>query len=59
MNLQEYFNKKKESKISSIDKLEIYQKFISKRNSKSFESKKRFFVVKSFAYTTILLFLFI
>jgi hypothetical protein len=57
MKLKEYFNQQRETIVSGWDKLEIYQNIISKRNSKSFYPQRKFFVVKSFAYSLVLLFL--
>ena len=57
MKLKEYFNQKRETLVSGWDKLEIYQNIISKRNSKSFYPQRKFFVVKSFAYSLVMLFL--
>ena len=57
MKLKDYFDQKRETIVSGWDKLEIYQKFISKRNSKSLSPQRRFFFVKSFAYSFVLLFL--
>ena len=57
MKLQEYFDKKKEIIVSGWDKLEIYQNFISKKNTKSFYPQRQFFFVKSFAYSLVLCFL--
>lgn len=57
MKLKQYFDQKKEIAVSGWDKLEIYQNIISKRNSKSFYPQRKFFFVKSFAYSLVLLFL--
>lgn len=57
MKLKDYFDQKKDISVSSWDKLEIYQKIISKRNSKSFQPQRKFFFVKSFAYSFVFLFL--
>lgn len=59
MNLKDYFQQKKEITVSNVDKLDIYQKFISRRNQKSFYAKKQFFGVKAFSYSVIFLFLII
>lgn len=57
MKLKDYFNQKKQGPISAWDKLQIYQEFISKRDSKSFYPQRQAFFIKSFAYTFIFLFL--
>jgi len=57
MRLKDYFDQKREIIVSSWDKLEIYQKIISKRNTKSFQPQRQFFFVKSFAYSLVLWFL--
>ena len=57
MKLKEYFNQRREIAVSAWDKLEIYQNIISKRNSKSFYPQRKFFFVKSFAYSLVMLFL--
>jgi hypothetical protein len=57
MRLKDYFDQKREIIVSSWDKLEIYQKIISKRNTKSFQPKRQFFFIKSFAYSLVLWFL--
>lgn len=57
MKLKEYFDQKRKTIVSSWDKLEIYQNFISKRNSKSFYPQRKFFFLKSFAYSLVLMFL--
>jgi len=57
MKLKEYFDKKREITVSGWDKLEIYQKFISKKNTKSFQPQRQFFFIKSFAYSLVLWFL--
>ncbi|MFZ2151061.1 MAG: hypothetical protein WAZ12_02090 [Candidatus Absconditicoccaceae bacterium] len=57
MKLKEYFNQRREITVSAGDKLGIYQNIISKRNSKSFYPQRKFFFVKSFAYSLVMLFL--
>lgn len=57
MKLKEYFNQRREITVSAWDKLGIYQNIISKRNSKSFYPQRKFFFVKSFAYSLVMLFL--
>lgn len=59
MNLKDYFDQKKQISVSNADKLEIYQKFITKRNQKTFYSKREFFSVKTFSYWLIFIVLLI
>lgn len=57
MKVKEFFEQKRETIVSGWDKLEIYQKFISKRNQKALYPQRKFFFVKSFAYSFVMLFL--
>lgn len=56
MKLQEYFNQKKDQWLSDIQKMDVYYAIMDKNMKKSFQRKRSFLHVKSFVYTSFLLF---
>lgn len=56
MKLQEYFNQKKDQGLSDIQKMDVYYAIMDKNMKKSFQRKRSFLHVKSFVYTSFLLF---
>lgn len=56
MKLQEYFNQKKDHWLSDIQKMDVYYAVMDKNMKKSFQRKRSFLHVKSFVYTSFLLF---
>jgi len=57
MQLNDYFKQQQGFSTSDIDKLELYQKVLYKRNKPSFTKKTSFVNAKSFFYTVVIIFL--
>lgn len=56
MKLQEYFNQQKDQWLSDIQKMDVYYAIMDKNMKKSFQMKRSFLHVKTFVYTSFLLF---
>jgi hypothetical protein len=56
MKLQEYFDQQKNNSLSDIQKIDVYHSIIDKKMKQSFNRKRSFLHVKSFVYTSFLLF---
>ncbi len=56
MKLQEYFTQQKSHWLSDVQRIEIYQMIMEKNMKKSFQRKRSFLHIKSFVYTSFLLF---
>lgn len=56
MKLQEYFDQHKDHNLSDIQKMDIYRSVMEKNMKKSFQRKRSLLHVKSFVYSSFLLF---
>lgn len=56
MKLQEYFNQQKVHSLSDVQKMNVYYSVMDKNMKKSFQRKRSLLHVKTFVYTTFLLF---
>ncbi|MFA5748332.1 MAG: hypothetical protein WC872_04465 [Candidatus Absconditabacterales bacterium] len=59
MKLNEYFHNQQDNFVSDIDKLEIYQKILSKKSNKSPIRRISFVHAKAFVYSMVIVFLLI
>lgn len=56
MKLQEYFNQQKVHSLSDVQKMNVYYSVMDKNMKKSFQRKRSLLHVKTFVYTSFLLF---